>query len=214
MFDTLQIIFWSITYILVIVAGTQSWNLRKVSMPYVAGVLNFAWEICALYTSGGFWGHILWLGLDLVIVFFGFQFVSTKKQKTLYLAAIAIATISLFIIFRHPEGMLVSVFVIDLIMAIYFLIDRKKLSPKLKVLIAVTKLLGDLFAGLYYGPLSDFIAVTATIVLLCNGYYLYLCIMECYNVKKQTKEVSHYDKGNHQSRHLRTDRKSNRPGRR
>ena len=67
MLDNLQIIFWSVTYVLIIAAGWRSRARKQVSMPYVAGVLNFGWELCALQQSQGFWGHILWLGLDVVI---------------------------------------------------------------------------------------------------------------------------------------------------
>ena len=38
-------------------------------MPLIAGSLNFAWEINALLLSRGFYGHVLWTGLDVLIVF-------------------------------------------------------------------------------------------------------------------------------------------------
>ena len=78
----------------------------------------------------------------------------------------------------RPAGMLISVFVIDLIMAINFLIQRKKLSPKMKTPIAITKLLGDTFAGLYYAPQSNLIGIIACVVFMCNICYLYLCLEE------------------------------------
>lgn len=74
--------------------------------------------------------------------------------------------------------MLYSVFAIDLIMAIWFLVDRKTLSSKLKVPIAVTKLLGDMCAGFYYSEQSTLAGVIAVIVFVCNMYYLYLCLEE------------------------------------
>jgi len=178
MLDTLQIVFWSITYVLIIIAGSQSKILRKVSMPYIAGILNFSWEIRALYNSNGFWGHIMWLTLDLAIVYFSFKYIPTNKGQYIYTLSIIISTFLLLYIFTLSNGMLFSVFIIDFIMAICFLVDRKKLSPKLKVPIAVTKLIGDTFAGLYYAPQSIFIAGLAGLVLFCNMAYLYLCIWE------------------------------------
>ena len=57
-------------------------------------------------------------------------------------------------------------------------IPRKKLSPKLKIPIAFTKLLGDLFAGVAYAPESIFVAILAVLVFYCNIAYLCLCIGE------------------------------------
>lgn len=184
MLDTLQIIFWSVTYVLIIIAGSQSRKIRKNSMPYIAGVLIFAWEICALYNSKGFWGHIMWFSLDLAIVYFSFKYIKTKKSKIIYTLSIFISTILLMYIFTLSYGMLFSSFIIDFIMAVCFLADRERLSPKLKVPIAVTKLLGDTFAGLYYAPESVLVAILSGVVFLCNILYLYLCV-------KETKKTSH-----------------------
>ena len=178
MLDTLQILFWSITYVLVIIAGFLSRNIRKVSMPYVAGILNFGWEICALCNSNGFWGHILWLSLDLLIVFWGVFYLQSNYQRIIYILALTVCTVGLWYVFMIPAGMLISVFVIDLIMAINFLIQRKKLSLKMKTPIAITKLLGDTFAGLYYAPQSNLIGIIACVVFMCNICYLYLCLEE------------------------------------
>lgn len=178
MLDTLQIVLWSVTYVLVIIAGFQSRKIKRVSMPYLAGILNFAWEICALLNSRGFWGHALWITLDIFIVFLGICFAKSNKHRVQYILSITAFTLILMYIFTNPAGMLFSVFVIDLVMAISFLADRKKLSPKLKVPIAVTKLLGDAFAGLYYAPQSNLVGIIAGIVFMCNVCYLYLCIEE------------------------------------
>ena len=63
-------------------------------------------------------------------------------------------------------------------MAAAFLLDRKKLTPRLKIPIAVFKLLGDACAGLYYGPHSMIVCILAILVALCNVVYLGLCISE------------------------------------
>ena len=178
MLDILQVIFWSITYILINIAGYQNRDAKKTSIPYLAAAQNFSWEAVALIRSGGFWGHAVWLLLDAGILFFGFRFLHSLKKRCFFLAAI----LSLFLlfagVFRLENGMLYSSFVIDFLMAVYYLIDRKKLSPKLKLPIAFTKLLGDTFAGLYYWRQSPFVAILAGLVLLCNLYYLYLCLEE------------------------------------
>lgn len=92
MLDKLQTIFWSVTYMLIILAGWRSRERKQVSMPYVAGVLNFGWELCALQQSQGFWGHILWLGLDVVIFSIGFLFLNTGKRRLLYIISTYVET--------------------------------------------------------------------------------------------------------------------------
>lgn len=178
MFDIVQIICWSITYVLIIVAGIIGYKDRKVSMPYVAGILNFSWELCALLESKGFWGHTLWLLLDVGIVLLSFRCIQEKKKRVLYVVSVILAFVTLKCIFLMQLGMLFSVFVIDLIMAAYFLIERKKLSGRLKIPIAFMKLLGDIFAGVYYAPTSKLVGILALLVFFCNTAYLCLCIGE------------------------------------
>lgn len=178
MLDTLQILFWSVAYVLIIIAGTRSRKIQKVSMPYIPGVVIVAWEICALYNSGGFWGHILWLSLDLGIVYFGFRYAKNLRGRLAYGTAILVTTTVLMYIFTIPDGSLISSFILDLLIAVFYLVDRKKLSPELKVPIAVTKMIGDTFAGLYYAPQSGLVAVIAIAVFVCNLCYLNQCIDE------------------------------------
>lgn len=175
MTDILQVLFWFITYVLIVAAGVCGKDEKKVSMPYAAGVLNLGWEACALQQSSGLWGHILWLGMDLAIVYIGFTRLSSTKQKVYYAASIYMTILILAYVFSLENGMLLSAFAIDLVLAIAFLLDRKKLSDKLKRWIAVTKLLGDGFAGLYYGPKQPVVAVLAVLILVCNVIYLFSC---------------------------------------
>lgn len=185
MLDNLQIIFWSVTYVLILISEGRSWQERKVAMPYIAGVLIFAWEACALQQSQGFWGHLLWLGLDFGIVCFGFIYLPTAWKKTLYIGSIYVSVLILAYVFTLSEGTLLSSFVIDLIMAVVFLVDRKKLSQKCKLPIAVTKLIGDSFAGIFYAPQSVYVAYMAICVFCCNLIYIYLCWCEIVGRKIQ-----------------------------
>lgn len=185
MLDNLQIVFWSVTYVLIIAAGWRSRDRKQVSIPYVAGLLNFGWELCALQQSQGFWGHILWLGLDAVIYSIGFLFLDAGKRWKLYLyiALTYVIMSGCWFLFALPDGMLNSSFLIDLIMAVMFLVDRKRLSPELKVPIAVFKLIGDIVAGVFYGPGRPVVAMFAVVVLFCNLCYLWLCCREWYGYK-------------------------------
>lgn len=183
MLDNLLGILWAVTYVLIIIAGVQSWNIKKASMPYIACILNFSWEICALISSGGLWVHILWLSLDFGIVFLNFRFLISKKKQAIYVLALICAIVMHIVAFLFPNGMLISSFVIDLIMAICFCVDAKKLSPKLKTSIAATKFLGDLFAGIYYGKQLIVIAIIAVFVGVLNFIYLNLCLEQQYHQK-------------------------------
>ena len=178
--DILQITFWSITYVLIIVAGVQSRKIKKLSIPYSACLCNFCWEVCALISSKGFWGHIIWLGLDCIIVFIVMYF-GHKKRYDIF-SHIILGIVALSIVFKFDRGMLLSVFAIDLGMAISFLKHRKNLSPKLKITIAITKFLGDTFAGLFYYKYSIIILIIAVLVFIINIVYFVLCIHEKYDI--------------------------------
>ena len=178
MLDDLQVIFWAITYILVLIAAYCSRDIKRMSIPCIAVILNFAWEASALQQSGGMWGHILWFALDCGIVYIVFLCLDNFWKKVLYGAAIYVSVLVCAYGFARPNGMLFLVFLIDLILAVSFLVSRKRLSPKLKIWIAVTKLLGDTFAGLHYMEDMVAVAVMAGIVFVCNVLYLYLVCQE------------------------------------
>ncbi len=176
--DYLTVIFWSITYLLIVFASYRSRTIKRVSMPYLAGILNFAWEICAMHWMFGFWGYKLWFAIDLAIICFGFYFLNSIGKKLIYIVSIVASTVTLFIVFyKYSEGFAYSVYMIDLVMAICFLAERKKLSPILQISIGWTKLLGDLFAGFVFRHLT-FTVIIAIAVFICNSVYLYLCIKE------------------------------------
>ncbi|MCD7828427.1 MAG: hypothetical protein LUG85_07840 [Clostridiales bacterium] len=72
--DTIQVLFWSLTYVLIIVFSIKHWDElkkeKKILIPITASMFNIAWEINAFVESKGMWGHVLWLGLDIIIVLF------------------------------------------------------------------------------------------------------------------------------------------------
>lgn len=92
----------------------------------------------------------------------------------IYILVIIGCAVGLWVIFRLPnvDGMLISVFSIDLIMAAEYITRARSIAPHGRIPIAVTKLLGDLFAWLCYAQNSVFVAVTGFVVLLLNLFYL------------------------------------------
>lgn len=89
-----------------------------------------------------------------------------------------ITTILLSAIFRLSSGMMYSVFIIDLIMSICYIIWIKDISSYLKGSIAATKLLGDVFAGLLCAGTSKLILIIVILVFLCILFYLCYCLEE------------------------------------
>lgn len=74
--------------------------------------------------------------------------------------------------------MLISVFAIDIIMALEYVWAVKRISPRGKVTIASMKLLGDAFAWLCYMKHTPFVFVTGLAVFVLNFYYLNRCLKE------------------------------------
>lgn len=177
LFDVLSVVFWSITYILIIVSGIMSKDERKMAIPYIAIVQNISWELCAVIRFNAFWMHMAWFVLDFIIAIIGFWYLS-KKNRSIYLFFILFDYLMFTLLFDIPQGMMLSSFVIDLIMAISFLVERKKLSKKLNVPIAIAKLFGDLSAGLYYMQFNCLIVLITICVLVCNFAYMHFCIKE------------------------------------
>ena len=82
-------------------------------------------------------------------------------------------------------------FVIDLIMAVVFVVRVRFIAEHGKVLIAVFKLLGDLAAMIAYAGLGDFALVIGLIVLLLNLLYLSICLEETSHRKKRWRKKKH-----------------------
>ena len=81
-FDTLHITFWSLTYITIIVCGVKHPEEHKPMMPYIAGGLNLAWELNALLCYHHY-AHIIWTGLDIVILGLNLRNLKAAGQRKL-----------------------------------------------------------------------------------------------------------------------------------
>ena len=140
-------------------------------------MLNFAWEINALLLSRGFYGHVLWTALDIFIIFHNVCFLE-KRKRGKYLLLTAVLVLALYGIFRVPnvDGQRISVFSIDIIMAIEYVLCAKQIARQGKISVGVLKLLGDLSAWLANMQSSVFVAVSGLIVVLLNLFYLAICL--------------------------------------
>ena len=179
--DHFQAIFWSLTYILLII---HSLYYKNHGIPLTAMLLNFAWETVALYNSlqGKTFSvvlitHLAWFFLDLVMVALFFVYETNiqenKCRKIYFLIAYIVCTICLVCLFNSGY-MLLACFAIDIIMAVFFLLQLLFEYPTRNPLIyfiGVSKLLGDLCAWYYYRD-NLFIHEIGTCVFICNIIYI------------------------------------------
>lgn len=163
-------------------------------MPLIAGMLNFGWEICALYSSGGYWVHVVWLILDCMILAYNTVILGDYKKRLIYLALLITFTCLLYRVFQSAsfDGMLISSFAIDAIMAIEYLVFTNKLSERGRVTIGITRLCGDIFAWIDNMQYSTFVLIIGITVLVINLLYVSTCL---YYQEKQFS-LSSPSKGN------------------
>lgn len=178
MLDHVQIILWSIAYVLIIYNEIKYRNEKACFMPLVSGCLNFAWEINAICFGGRSYAHWLWASLDTVIFLYNLWVIKNVYGKIKYSIALLGMICVLAYVFQIKNGMLISVFTIDLIMAADFVRSVRNISLHGKIPIAVAKLLGDAAAWLHYLSKSSVVTVIGIVVLLLNLYYLCYCLEE------------------------------------
>ena len=176
--EILTAVFWAITYLLICISGFLNIKIKKVSMPYVPGVVNYAWEINALVVSHGLWMYGIWFILDMIIVFWSIYFLNSSKKKLIYIIAVFLSTICFKILFSFEHGLIFTVFLIDLIMEISYLVRFKSLSPIFKKEIAIFKFLGDFFAGIAGIKYTSYAIPFTVIISILNGLYIWKCFTE------------------------------------
>lgn len=136
-FDVLQGLFWSVTYILIIVYNAKN---RNTNIPLIAIFINFAWEIKALLQDiaveeTASFIHIAWCGLDAAIVGSYLLLCKPVYFKKIFLMPIfLLGLLSFMVAFRHPNGMLITSFFIDFTMEMeYLLYSFSSRSKQMKV---------------------------------------------------------------------------------
>ena len=135
--------------------------------------------------------HIVWLFLDVLIISYNIYALQGWKKRALYSAFTGLCIITLYYVFRAPliDGMLISSFVIDIIMAVEYLVFIKKLSVRGRTLIGCFRLLGDLFAWIGNKDYSAFVFVAGLIVLAVNFDYVLLSLEMYHKGYEAKKEV-------------------------
>lgn len=186
--DTVQVILWSIAYLLMIVNGIKHFGERKIVMPLIPGSLCLAWEMNALIHNGGMWTHILWLSLDAVIFFLNVFCLRKARTRLLYCAVTVCFFEILALIFLIPEGMLFSSFIINLFIALGYIVHAKEISRHGKIWIAFFKWIGTCVASIYYLRYSALVLIMGIVIFLLDLYYLSYCITESQSNNKVRKK--------------------------
>jgi len=174
-YDVLQVIVWSATYVLIIVCNIRT---GSTGIPPVSMINNFAWETMAIVydfkvSPVSAVIHRSWFFLDLIILITYLKFCKPGDSKKKHLLIIYILELLiLWVLFFHTNtGMLISSFVADIYMATeYFVyVYRNKLVTNLNlVFICYFKLIGDVFAWLFYKNLSQFAMVVGIAAMILN----------------------------------------------
>lgn len=197
MFNTLLVVFWAFVYIFIAAYSYIYRKEKQMFMPLIAGMLNFSWEIHALIASNGYAGHIVWLVLDIFIIAYNVWILTDCKKRLIYISATAVCILILYFVFSAESinGMLVSSFIIDVIMALEFVAVFKKISYRGKLLIGAFRFLGDLFAWLENMQQSKIVFAAGIIVLLLNSYYLLCCVKEVKDPNRKSYANSYKNSG-------------------
>lgn len=181
-FDLLQALFWSATYVLIIIFNIK---YRSLGIPPIAMATNFAWETTALIRYGSVI-HIAWFSLDLIIIITYFMLCKpVYLRHKFYLPILYVVEMAAFYAIFEAGGMLLSSFVIDCTMAIEYLIyiyiygytaDERQptQAPLLLIALCSTKLIGDLFAWIYYQEFSKTVFVIGILVFSLNSFCLWI----------------------------------------
>lgn len=173
--DVIQIVFWILTYILI---AFFSITKKQIIIPIFAILPNISWEIISVlndivegYFSIIFIFHLFWFLLDLTILISYILVYKKRKLIIIYILLITIFSLSLYYIFKLDNGMLLSSFILDLSMAVSYIFFFYKNNFKNNIIIygiIFCKLLGDLFAWLFYRNFMNIINYIGIIVLILN----------------------------------------------
>lgn len=189
--DYTEAFFWTLTYIIIALTGIINKNEKRLCMPVPSLWINFSWETASIIRSfqKGFnlfsQGHFIrfsWFVFDIFILWCFFEKNDFFRKKKLplfgYITAFLILTTFFLCSFNFEYGMPITAFIIDALMEVLFWFQRKKFDPANRLAIGVTKILGDLFAGIYYGSVHPTVIVLACIAFFFDVLYIIYAVKE------------------------------------
>ena len=180
-YDYIGWFFWTITYIVIIVSGIVNKKSYYVGIPVMPVLVNFSWEIASVILPTNFLRQV-WFFFDIFIIALIFKKQNLKQNKKRffsYLFFLTVCTIIFYYIFKSNTLILpISSFFIDTVMAIIFLIQKKKIDATNRITISIMKFLGDFFVWIYYSQFHPSISVMAAITFICNIIYIIYAFKE------------------------------------
>lgn len=171
LFDYLQILFWIITYILIILFDIK-YKISLISLTAIC--FNFSWELIQSINSFSsiavFVGILIWLCLDFFILLLHFYYggIILSKTNRLKFYFISIVFLLFFLIFNFVlnyyfnDYFLYSSFLANSIMSLLFLyiiLKTKEKYAKPQFYIAFFRFVGTLCATIAYGILNNNIII-------------------------------------------------------
>lgn len=173
--DTIQLIFWTITYLLAIIYAVK---YKQHIIPWPAMFLNVSWETAALLKYKSIL-HVPWFLLDVVLVIL-FLFLRCERRSNRFICvwiACAVLNTAVFLkLFGHNNYMLWTSFLMDLFMATLFLgmhFKKPQIINMLCLFIGLTRVCGDYAAWRYYRS-DNLVWVVGGAVQAVNLLYLIL----------------------------------------
>lgn len=190
--DYAEAFFWTLTYIIIAATSFINRDEKRIAIPEPTLWINFSWETASIIYSvkedfnifsQGHFIRFSWFFFDLFILYVFFKknnFLKSRKLTLVaYLSIFFILTPFFFCSFNYNEyGMPITAFVIDACMEIFFWIFRKQLDPSNRLTIGITKILGDLLAGIYYGSAHPVVVVLACVALFFDVLYIIYAVRE------------------------------------
>ena len=187
--DYVEAFFWTVAYAFIALVGIVNKDDQRLAMPAFSLFANFAWEVASVlemqppYFDQGGSLRIAWFVFDifiLIAVYRKNKELPNFKNKVLQwgIPWIVLAFVFYTGFQTHDLFMPISSFVIDIEMAILFWCRRKKLDPSLRLYIGITKLLGDVLAGVFCGNIHYSIIVMAFGSFVFNVLYIIYAVKE------------------------------------
>ena len=190
--DYIEAFFWTLTYIIIAFTGFINKDEKRIAIPPLTLWINFSWETASIIYSvregldvfsRAHSIRLSWFLFDIFILWFFLKknnfFLRKMHVLLCYLSLFSVLTVFFFWSFGYSNyGMPITAFIIDALMEIFFWFYRRRLDPCNRLTIGITKILGDLFAGIYYGPTHPIVVILACVAFFFDVLYIIYAVRE------------------------------------
>ena len=183
--DVIQVIFWCLTYILVLFYQLRK---KKQIIPSLVVIQNLSWEFNSVLFSRCFNYALLFRFLWLMLDFFIFMTIlkmTIKISALKQIRSLLFLTVLFIPVFLYGDNLILS-FVIDAVIAFCWLLDlvRSKNSNTCLVFVGFSKFFGDYFAWLAYRSTSFFVHLIGYFVLILNVAFIGVSVYRLISLRK------------------------------